>query len=441
MNSQLPQDFQPPRGGQEQTVRPSPHRVLPLVIFLVSLLFAGVLLLNPTHPDLQAQQAPPLEISVPVPRIPVPVRQQIVELVAPGDTLTSLLGDYFTPQEIQLISQQSKNIFPVTGICAGQPYKICTTDNQFEQFIYEINADEQLIIRRDTEALLVERKPIEYDVQLEVVRGQIDSSLFEAVTKMGESSDLAMTLANIFAWDIDFVRDLRQGDSFSVLVEKRYREGKQAGYGRVLAADFRNNGELYQAFYFSDEKGVGSYYDEAGKGLQKAFLKAPLEFSRISSGYTNKRFHPITKSWKAHPAIDYAAPKGTPIKTVGDGAITRIGYTSGNGNFIEMRHSGGYKTMYLHMSRFAKGMSQGKRVTQGQVIGYVGSTGLATGAHLCFRMKYNDAPVNPYKVKAPAAKPIAAELMPDFKQQVVALRNQLDGRKSQQTAQLQVPAN
>ncbi len=289
--------------------------------------------------------------------------------------------------------------------------------------------------------MLVERKPIEYDVQTEVVRGQIDSSLFEAVTKMGESSELAMTLANIFAWDIDFVRDLRQGDSFSVLVEKRYREGRQAGYGRVLAADFRNNGELYQAFYFGDENGVGSYYDEAGRSLQKAFLKAPLEFSRISSGFTNKRFHPITKSWKAHPAIDYAAPKGTPIKTVGDGTITRIGHTSGNGNFIEVRHSGGYKTMYLHMSRFAKGMGQGKRVVQGQVIGYVGSTGLATGPHLCFRMKHNDAPVNPYKVKTPAAKPVSAAQMQSFKQQVAALRNELDGRNSEQTAQLQVPAN
>lgn len=441
MSYQIPQDFQPPRGGLDHGVRRSPHRVLPLLIFLVSLILVGVLLFGPTYPDLQAQQAPSLEISAPVPRIPVPVRRQIEELVAPGDTLTSLLSDYFTPQEIQAISRQSKNIFPVKGICAGQPYKICTTDNQFEQFIYQISADEQLIIRRDAETLLVERKPIEYDIQQEVVRGQIDSSLFEAVTQMGESSELAMTLANIFAWDIDFVRDLRQGDSFSVLVEKRYRQGKPAGYGRVLAADFRNNGELYQAFYFSDDNGIGRYYDEEGHSLQKAFLKAPLEFSRISSGYTNKRFHPITKSWKAHPAIDYAAPKGTPIKTVGDGTITRIGRTRGNGNFIEVRHSGGYKTMYLHMSRFAKGMGQGKRVVQGQVIGYVGATGLATGPHLCFRMKRNDAPVNPYKVKAPAAKPVSAAQMQNFRQQVTALRNELDGRHSPQTAQLQVPAN
>ncbi|NCO51491.1 MAG: peptidoglycan DD-metalloendopeptidase family protein [Deltaproteobacteria bacterium] len=441
MNHHLPQDFQPPRGGQHHAVSRRPRRVLPLVIFLASLALVGVLLFGPSYPDLQAQQSPPVEISAPVPRIPVPERQEIAALVASGDTLTSLLGEFFTPQEIQIISQQSKNVFPVSAICAGQPYKICTTDKRFEQFIYEIDAEEQLIIRRDADSFQVERAPIVYDVQTELVRGQIDSSLFEAVTKLGESSELAMTLANIFAWDIDFVRDLRQGDSFSVLVEKRYREGKQTGYGKVLAADFRNNGELYRAFYFRDAEGVGSYYDEAGNSLRKAFLKAPLEFSRISSGYTNKRFHPITKSWKAHPAIDYAAAKGTPIKTVGDGTILRIGYTSGNGNFIEVRHNGGYKTMYLHMSRFAKGMSRGKRLSQGQVIGYVGSTGLATGPHLCFRMKRNDAPVNPYKVKAPAAKPVSTASMPLFQQQVAALRRELDRRNPQQTAQLQAPVN
>lgn len=441
MNHQLPQDFQPPRGDKNQTVPRRTRRVLPLVIFLASLMLVAVLLFGPSYPNLQAQQSPPVEISAPVPAPPVPERHELAAVIASGDTLTSLLGDFFTPQEIQKISQQSKNIFPLTGICAGQPYKICTTNNQFEEFIYEIDAEEQLIIRRDADIFQVERVPIAYDVQTEIVRGQIDSSLFEAVTKLGETSELAMALANIFAWDIDFVRDLRQGDSFSVLVEKRYREGKQAGYGKVLAADFRNNGELYQAFYFQDADGVGSYYDAAGNSLRKAFLKAPLEFSRISSGYTNKRFHPITKTWKAHPAIDYAAAKGTPIKTVGDGTITRIGYTRGNGNFIEVRHNGGYKTIYLHMSRFAKKMSRGKRISQGQVIGYVGSTGLATGPHLCFRMKLNDAPVNPYKVKAPAAKPVSTASMPSFNQKVAALRNELNGRNPQQTAQLQLPVN
>jgi len=170
--------------------------------------------------------------------------------------------------------------------------------------------------------------------------------------------------------------------------------------------------------------------------VRKAFLKAPLSFSRISSGFSLKRFHPITKTWKAHPAIDYAAPTGTPIKSVGDGVINRIGYTSGNGNFIGIRHNGTYKTLYLHMSKFARGMKMGKRIAQGQVIGYVGATGLATGPHLCFRMFRNDSPVNPYSVKAPAAMPIASKHLDDFKQQTRGLIARLEGRDSTQVAAL-----
>ncbi len=428
-------DYQPPRSARQPQRSRGNRRFFPAALILVALTVGGLVLFGPSGPELQARTSP-VEISAPQQKIRIPVRNRVEAVITAGETISSLLGGYFSAQEIHELSQQSKKIFPLTRICAGQPYQICTIDDKFDSFIYEIDQNEQLVIRRTGEKLQIERIPIKYEIRTQIVRGLVESSLFEAVSRAGETSELATALADIFAWDIDFLRDLRSGDTFSALVEKRFREGKPAGYGRVLTAEFRNSGELFRAFYYQDGERPASYYDENGRSVRKAFLKAPLSFTRISSGFTYKRFHPITKTWKAHPAIDYAAPRGTPIKTVGDGTITRIGYTKGNGNFIEMRHNGTYKTIYLHMARFARGMKKGKRVAQGQVIGYVGSTGLATGAHLCFRMYRNGSPVNPYKVKAPAAKPVSKSRLVDFKQQTRTLMARLEGRETVQVAAL-----
>ena len=261
------------------------------------------------------------------------------------------------------------------------------------------------------------------------MRGTISSSLFDAVSALGENAELAINLADIFAYDIDFIRDLRHGDTFQAVVEKRFRKGNPAGYGRVLAAEFTNQGKTYRAFLFKDGDRAPAYYDAQGYSRRTAFLRAPLSYSRISSGFSMRRFHPVTKTWRAHPAIDYAAPTGTPIMTVGDGKIVDIGFTNGNGNYIKIRHSNGYETMYLHMSRFAKGMKQGRRVNQGEVIGYVGATGLATGPHLCFRMTRNGAPVNPPTVRSAAASPVSPERLGDFKAAIVPLTAHLEGRE------------
>ena len=348
---------------------------------------------------------------------PVPeIRKEIIKgTVAQGDTATGILGDYFTAGEIYELSKLCKSVFPLSRLSAGQAYRLCLSDDDFERFEYDIDHDEQLIITREAEDFSVQKVPIPYTTEAVGVRGKIETSLFEAVTSTGESDVLAMNLADIFAWDIDFILDIRQGDSFQALVEKRYREGQPAGYGRILAAEFTNQGETFQAFLYQDGDRRADYFDAEGQSLRKAFLKAPLSFSRISSGFTMRRFHPITKTWKSHPAIDYAAPPGTPIKSVGDGIITKKGYTRGNGNYIKIRHNSSYETLYLHMKGFARGIAQGKRVAQGQTIGYVGSTGLATGPHLCFRMRKNGAPVNPQRVKAPSVKPVSKENLADFK--------------------------
>jgi len=342
------------------------------------------------------------------------VKKEITGTIKKGDTISAILGNCLSTKQILHLAQQSKNIFPFSNLRRGQPYKLFLVDGQFDSFTYDIDSNEKLLILQNKNEFKISRIPIQYDVTTEVVNGTIISNLFDAVSKAGEDAELAINLADIFAWDIDFILDIREGDSFQVVVEKRFREGQPAGYGRILAAEFVNQGKKFQAILFNDGNGNSDYYDIEGKNLRKAFLKAPLAFTRISSGFTMRRFHPITKTWKAHPAIDYVARVGTPIKTVGDGKVIRIGYTNGNGNFIEIRHTNGYSTLYLHMSKFAKGLKKGKRVDQGQVIGYVGATGLATGPHLCFRMRKNGVPINPNKVKIPSAPAVSSENMNQF---------------------------
>ena len=430
----LNKDFQPPRGLTD--VRNRRFKIGKVVVLSVLLFLGGIgliLLSGGGSPELEARETP-VVVNAPAPRpvlpappLPLaPVCDEIRDVVPGGSSITALLGEYFTAQEIYNLNQQSREVFPFTKICAGHPYRIQSTDGKLDSFIYEIDPNEQLVISRDGDKINMQRRPIVYDITTEVVRGTITSSLFEAVTAIGEKPELAILLADIFAWDVDFILDIRSGDTFQAIVEKRFREGQPAGYGKILAAEFVNQNKVFKAVRFQDGTQAASYYNEKGENVRKAFLRAPLSFSRISSGYTLHRFHPILKSWKAHPAIDYVAPVGTPIKTVGDGTIYRIGFTRANGNFIEVRHSNGYASIYLHMKGFARGLRKGKRVSQGQVIGYLGGTGMATGPHLCFRMRHNGAPVNPGRLKVPAAKSVSKENLAKFKLLATPLLAHLD---------------
>ncbi len=425
-------DFQPPtskRSVRKRSRIKLGHWLLILVavLMVLPLFFRSAITSTEAHSSPQESLQTPSVAEIKPVTQPVIQRETLSGEIAPGDTLTALLGSYFSPQEIHQLGEQSKPIFPLSRICAGQPYKICLANGEFERFEYDIDREKQLFISRSPDGFAIETKDIPYTIKTELVRGTITSSLFEAVTASGENDVLAMNLAEIFGWDIDFILDIRSGDTFQALVEKRFREGQPAGYGSILAAEFTNQGKTFDAVLFTDGDRRPSYYSADGQSLRKAFLKAPLSFSRISSGFTMRRFHPVTKTWKAHPAIDYAAPTGTPIKTVGDGTISEKGYTRGNGNYIKIRHHNGYETLYLHMSKFAKGLRQGSRVSQGQVIGYVGSTGLATGPHLCFRMRKNGAPVNPQKIKAPSVAPVSAENMAQFRTHATTLLARLDG--------------
>ncbi len=353
------------------------------------------------------------------------------EQVHNGDTITALLGSYFSPAQILAIARQSEKVFPLSRLCAGHQYRIEVEGDNFVSFYYDIDKNEQLIIRQVDDKFDIRREPIPYEIKVESIGGVINSNLFATVGSLGESSELAQRLMDIFAWDIDFIRDIRQGDYFVVLVEKRYRDGNLAGYGKLLAAEFNNAGRSYFAYYFDDGSGHGGYYDENGKSLRKAFLKAPLKYTRISSGFTRRRFHPVLNKWKPHLAIDYAAPTGTPVHAVADGVIIQKSRDRYNGNKLRLRHSNGYETTYIHLSRFARGMRKGKRVRQGETIAYVGMTGLATGPHLDFRVFKNGRAINPLKMHATAAKPLARKDRKVFAQLVQKLKEQLAAKKAQ----------
>lgn len=411
----IDRDLQPLRNNRSSRKRRSQRIKIVLGVLVAALVGLSLLMSSGSGPQLEARETPIKETIAEIvaeqpslpPEPPAPVAEVFKRRVPVGATITSLLGDYFNAQEIYQVNRQSQDVFPLTKIVAGNPYRIATLDGQFDRFVYGIDSEEQLIISREQDGLQIERQAIEYDVVLEQVQGRIERSLFEAVGHLEQGEKLAFILADIFGWDINFILDLRVGDTFKALVEKRYREGNFSGYGKVVAAQFVNQGQVFNAIRFKDGNERVGFYNEKGENLRKAFLKAPLAFRRISSGFDLQRKHPILGYRRSHPAIDYAAPTGTPVKAIGDGTIVRKGYTKSNGNYLKVRHSNGYMSAYLHLNGFSRGLARGQRVSQGKVIAFVGSTGLSTGPHLHFGMTRHGRPINPLKLKNPAAKSVS----------------------------------
>ena len=363
--------------------------------------------------------------------------KELAGTIKRGETLSSLLGDYLSSHEICCLAEQCEETFSVKAIRAGRPYCMLFEDGTFKCFTYEIDADEQLLINYEGEKFKVTKEAISYQIERSVISGTISGSLFLTIAELGERAELACHLADIFAWDIDFMRDLRPGDSFRVLVEKRYREGEFAGYGNLLAAEFVNRGEVFHAVYYND-KDTPAYYDFKGRSLKKAFLKAPLVYSRISSTYSNRRYHPVLNIYRPHRAIDYAAPTGTPVRAVASGVVTQRSYDRQNGNKIRLRHANRYETTYIHLSRFGRGIKIGRKVDQGRVIGYVGATGLATGPHLDFRVFKNGRAINPLKMKRIPSAPLPKKVLPEFNLKVKEYFAALDSHLPVERARKQV---
>ncbi len=308
-----------------------------------------------------------------------------------GDTLYGILSDKYTPQQMAEINRQIKKEYK--GFVLRPGMKISLENNKV--VIYAALDREVVITKLSDGNAKVNINTYEQDLMKVVVKGTIENNLFEAMYKAGEDAELAANLASIFEWEIDFFKDLRPGDRFIILVEKRFIQDKYAGYGKILAADFYNQGKLKRAVYYNDGKKNKGYYNEKGEGLERGFLRVPLNYSRISSRYSTSRLHPVLGYHRPHYGVDYAAPIGTPVKATASGIVKIKSRTKGNGNYIALRHPNGYETFYLHLNGFNRAIKQGGAVAQGQIIGYVGSTGYSTGPHLDYRIRKNGRWLNP----------------------------------------------
>ncbi|MBA4054502.1 MAG: peptidase M23 [Marivirga sp.] len=351
----------------------------------------------------------------------------IEDKIKRNERLGDILEAYNVPAKIiHQVSQLSRNIFDVRKIAPNKKYTlICNQDSlkTAKVLVYEPNLIDYIVFRfEDTLWVDVCKKDV---VILEKsIAGEIRSNLSETIEELGISHELTNRFVDIFGWQVDFQR-LQKGDKFKLIYEEAQVEGVSVGIKQINGIYFEHSGSPYYAFPFDQGEGV-DYFDEEGKSLRKALLKYPIEFTRISSRYTMNRFHPVQKRWKAHLGTDFAAPTGTPIRSVGDGIIEEAQYKSNNGNYVKIRHNGTYTTQYLHMSRIADGVRAGTKVRQGQTIGYVGSTGLATGPHLCYRFWRNGVQVDALRVELPPSQPVKKDYLDAFDKVKVELTKKLE---------------
>ncbi|MEI7841663.1 MAG: peptidoglycan DD-metalloendopeptidase family protein [Gallionellaceae bacterium] len=273
---------------------------------------------------------------------------------------------------------------------------------------YLNNGGAQVVIDKTDSGFKTNTFPVQLEQRTFMRTGEIKTSLYAATDAAGLTDPVANQMAEIFGGDIDFHRDLRKGDKFTVVYEMTYSNGQAVRSGRILAAEFVNQGHAYRAVYFQTSNTNGNYYTQEGKSMRKAFLRSPIEFSRVSSGFTTSRFHPVLNKWRAHKGVDYAAPTGTKVKVTADGTVALIGKQSGYGNVVMVNHQGHYTTVYGHLSRFAAGLRVGQRVSQGEIIAYVGMTGLATGPHLHYEFKIDGTQRDPLRVALPDASPVSS---------------------------------
>ncbi len=379
-----------------------------LCVIGVPFLFEYETATNPSSDPAPIVVEPVVEVPEVTPKlygIDVKAKVIIEDVVKPNENLSSILSNYEVPlQEIDLLAKRAEGVFDVRKINVHKSYKlICNADSVAQFMIYEPNKIEYVVfdLNDSNEVYLGQKEVVTIEKSL---TGTIESSLYNAMIEAGASPQLVDNVADVFGWQLDFGR-LQIGDKYKIIYEEKEVEGESAGLGPILGAEFIHESNPFYAVRFDQGNGP-DYFDEKGHSLRKAFLKYPVKFTRISSRYSGRRFHPVLKRYKSHKGTDYAAPTGTPIRAAGDGIITEARYKGGNGNYVKIRHNSTYSTQYLHMSRIANGMKQGAKVSQGETIGYVGSTGLANGPHLCYRFWKNGVQVDALKIELPPSEPI-----------------------------------
>ena len=380
--------------------------------------------------------APPVTVVVrelPLPELsPLPAgeapRYRNEGLIQRGDTIGSVLSRLAVDDPAALAFLRTDPAArPLYQLRPGRSLRV-TTDG--EGTLFELRfltgSGDQLTISRDGDRLAAVSTRAAADLRWNMAAGEIRSSLFAAADAAGMPDAVTLQLADVFAAEIDFFKDIQRGDRFAVVYEMRYVDGEPTGPGRIVAAEFHNRGKTFQAYLFRDADGSENYYTADGAALRRAFLRSPMEFSRVTSGFSNARFHPILQTWRAHRGVDYAAPTGTPVRATGNGKVTFAGQQGGYGNVVMVEHQGTYSTVYAHLSRFAPRVRSGARVSQGDVIGYVGQTGWATGPHLHYEFRVAGVQRNPLTLAAlPGGDPLPAARRPAFRARIEPATAQL----------------
>ncbi len=404
--------------------RPSPW-LLPALMFP---LLGGVLFYAATDHPADTRQAPPeyvTDVAEPTPSsAAATLGAKIDFIVRRNDTLERI----FRRLELNLDDLAAILRLPgirqvLTQLRPGDKLTVVHDDGVVQALNRRISETEVLSVTRADDGFAAEVINTPIDIKTTQAAGVIDSSLFVAAREAGVSPETILQLANdVFGWEIDFALDIRSGDRFNLVYEQKYRDDRYLGDARILAAEFINDGEIHRAIHYASPDGkVEGYFTPDGRSLRRQFLRAPLDFRRVSSNFSRARFHPVLNTTRAHQGVDYSAPTGTTIKAAGDGRVGFVGVSGGYGKVVVLEHGGGISTLYAHMSGFAKGLRRGERVKQGATIGYVGQSGTATGPHLHYEYRVNGTHKNPRTVRLPDAAPIPAEYLADFQSKAAPL--------------------
>ena len=405
-----------------QAIRiPRPHQRMATAVAIVTLLFVstGFVPEQPQNTELTIEPMKEVaQIEATTETVVEEVSADLVHthIVKQGDNMAMIFGhNNLSPKTLYALTRTQHGA-ALAGIFPGAELRFQRQGQELVKLTYQAGPLESIEFSRDADGTFSSKEVVRVPEKvLTYKHGRIESSLFLTSQEIGLPDSLTMRLAQIFQWDIDFVLDIRPGDEFFALIEEQYLNGEFIGYGDILAARFINQNNMYTAVRFEGEDGSVDFFDPSGLSMRKAFLRAPVDFSRISSSFNMRRKHPLHNTIRPHRGIDYAAPRGTPILAAGDGRIETASRTQANGNFVVIRHGEQFVTKYLHLSKFGRNIKSGRKVQQGQTIGYVGSTGWATGPHLHYEFLVNGVHQNPRTVKLPEAEPVAAGQMANFK--------------------------
>jgi murein DD-endopeptidase MepM/ murein hydrolase activator NlpD len=363
---------------------------------------------------------------------PLPDRNHHTITVSNGDTLSTVFAKVgLSANDLHEALNSSKEAKQFSRLKVGQVLDFELDEaGRLNSLQSKLSDLETIRLSRNDTGFDFQRDQVKPEVRQAYSRGVINSSLFLSAKRAGLSHGLTMELANVFGYDIDFAMDIREGDEFELIYEEKVVNGKRVGTGNILSARFTNRGKTYTAVRYTSRQGTTSYYSANGESMRKAFIRTPVDFARISSRFSTGRKHPILNKIRAHKGVDYAAPRGTPIKAAGDGRVSLAGRHGGYGNTVIIQHGQRYRTLYAHMQGFAKGVRNGANVKQGQIIGYIGTTGLSTGPHLHYEFQVNGVHVDPLSQKLPMADPIAASEKQRFLQQSTPLMARMDQEKA-----------